>query len=246
MDRNESVGDPTRALRKHRGYRRQRNAHYPRGVFSDNFRAHARTSAGPAIARLALGSEGIFGIVTRATLRVRPLPEVQRDASAIFPNFKAGVRAMSEMARRGIVPASVRLVDNIQFAFARALKADEPPARSSFGEMKRRAASRAAEWYVTKWHGFSPEALAAMTLRFEGSAEQVYAEKRGIGAILARYGGRGEMPPMGGVDMPSHIKLRVCATLPSILDSSPNRSRLVLLGPTLRACAMQSSLPLSV
>ncbi len=47
-----------------------------------------------------LGSEGMFGVITEVTLRIRPLPEVRKHGSIVFPDFKEGVGFMREVARQ--------------------------------------------------------------------------------------------------------------------------------------------------
>ena len=53
-----------------------------------------------------LGSEGMFGVITEVTMRVRPTPEVRRYGSIVFPDFRQGVLFMREMAKQ----VSVRCV----------------------------------------------------------------------------------------------------------------------------------------
>ena len=148
-----------------------------------NGKSFPRTSTGPDVARLAIGSEGTLGIVTVATLRVREAPQVSRHSSAVFRSFEDGVSALRDMAAQGLCPASVRLIDETQFQFARALKPDEPPTLTS------RVLSRAAEFYVTRWHGMDPNALAAMTIKFEGTSDEVGAQERALRRIVSRRGG---------------------------------------------------------
>ena len=62
-----------------------------------------------------MGSEGNYGIVTEAVIRVRPIPPVKKYGSIIFYEFESGVKFMEEMAKSRIWPASIRLLDNVQF-----------------------------------------------------------------------------------------------------------------------------------
>jgi alkyldihydroxyacetonephosphate synthase len=59
-----------------------------------------RNSIGPDIQHFILGSEGMFGVITEVTVRIRPLPEVRRYGSIVFPNFREGVNFMREMAKQ--------------------------------------------------------------------------------------------------------------------------------------------------
>ena len=68
------------------------------------------------------GSEGTLGIVTSAVVKIFPLPEVQEYGSVLFPTFEDGFDFMYDLTREAVPPASVRLVDNLQFQFGLALK----------------------------------------------------------------------------------------------------------------------------
>ena len=60
---------------------------------------------------LLIGSEGAFGIVTEASLRIRPVPNVRAWASFTFPNFADGIDAVRLIYRSDARPATVRLID---------------------------------------------------------------------------------------------------------------------------------------
>jgi alkyldihydroxyacetonephosphate synthase len=70
-----------------------------------------RHGAGPRLADLFLGSEGAFGIVTAATLRVWPLPEDRRFRAWDVPSFDGALEAIRTVLHRGIMPAAIRLYD---------------------------------------------------------------------------------------------------------------------------------------
>ena len=62
------------------------------------------SAAGPDLRELVLGSEGRLGVVTRATLRVRPRPERVVVTGVVFPTWEAGLEAA-----RALVQGEVRL-----------------------------------------------------------------------------------------------------------------------------------------
>lgn len=152
----------------------------PRGVVGREGR-NPRESTGPNPKELALGSEGNFGIITSAVVQLRPLPEVQRYGSVVFPNFAAGVGFLRELSRVGQVPASVRLVDNLQFRFGHALKPRSTGLRALKGQLEKT--------FITKIRGFDPLQLTACTVVFEGSAEQVQNEERGFYTLARQHQG---------------------------------------------------------
>lgn len=89
----------------------------PQGTFKK--KEHwPRISAGPDFNQIILGSEGNYGVITEAIIKIRPVPEVQQFDSIIFPNFELGVKFMEEMSKQKTYPTSLRLVDNPQFSFS--------------------------------------------------------------------------------------------------------------------------------
>jgi len=58
-----------------------------------------------------VGSEGTIGIVTKAWLRLLPLPEDTRTFLALFHDVESGGRAASAIIAGGIVPAAMEMLD---------------------------------------------------------------------------------------------------------------------------------------
>jgi alkyldihydroxyacetonephosphate synthase len=69
------------------------------------------SGAGPSPDRLALGSEGILGVVTEAWVRIHAQPRYRASASVTFPDLFAGARAARGIAQAGLYPANCRLLD---------------------------------------------------------------------------------------------------------------------------------------
>ncbi|HXJ34985.1 MAG TPA: FAD-linked oxidase C-terminal domain-containing protein [Candidatus Eisenbacteria bacterium] len=62
---------------------------------------------------LTVGSEGTFGIVTRATLRLVRTPEGYRTLLAVFDSVEAASEAVSGIIAAGIVPAALEMMDRL-------------------------------------------------------------------------------------------------------------------------------------
>jgi glycolate oxidase len=62
---------------------------------------------------VVVGSEGTFGIVTRATLRLMRLPDAQRTLLAVFDSVAAASEAVSGIIGAGIVPAALEMMDGL-------------------------------------------------------------------------------------------------------------------------------------
>jgi alkyldihydroxyacetonephosphate synthase len=82
------------------------------------FRAVPATAAGPDLWRLLVGSEGTLGVVTEATLAVRPAPAVVAHAAYAFEDFARGLEAVRRVARAELRPAVMRLYDEADVGIA--------------------------------------------------------------------------------------------------------------------------------
>ncbi len=60
---------------------------------------------------LFVGSEGILGIVVRATVRLRPLPVARRTVTAFFGSTDAGASALAAITRSRVRPAVIEFLD---------------------------------------------------------------------------------------------------------------------------------------
>jgi alkyldihydroxyacetonephosphate synthase len=148
-----------------------------------------RSSTGIQAQRLAFGSEGGLGIVTRAVLQVWPLPEAQRYASFVFPDFEAGVRYLRAVQAAGIRPASIRLTNNTEFRLGQAL------GRARTGRSA--LVAKLTKQYVTRVKGFDPERMVACTVVMEGSPGEVRQQARGLFGLLAEHKGLSGGPENG-------------------------------------------------
>ncbi len=68
-------------------------------------------SSGPNLNHLFIGAEGVFGVITRATIRVYRVPESAQFASVGFDSFDEGFKAASEMLAIGIRPSLLDLTE---------------------------------------------------------------------------------------------------------------------------------------
>ncbi|MDH4046004.1 MAG: FAD-binding protein [Gemmatimonadota bacterium] len=66
---------------------------------------------GPDLVGVFVGSEGTFGIATRITVRLTPLPTAVRTLLADFDSLRAAGEAVSAIIASGIVPAALEMMD---------------------------------------------------------------------------------------------------------------------------------------
>ncbi len=74
----------------------------------------AASAAGPDLRQLAIGSEGVFGVITKVRLRVHPVPETTRYEAWSFPDFQTGAAALRAITQTGTGPTIVRLSDEVE------------------------------------------------------------------------------------------------------------------------------------
>jgi alkyldihydroxyacetonephosphate synthase len=128
------------------------------------------SAAGPDLRQFFLGSEGAFGIITEARLRVRTIPELQRYEAFSFRDFDTGLAAIRRLVQDGIAPDAVRLSD-----------VDESRANLTLA-----GAGLAARGYL-RARGHAAGCIAI--LGWEGRREVVSARYRLAGGVVAGHNG---------------------------------------------------------
>ena len=73
-----------------------------------------RSAAGPDLRQLVLGSEGAFGVITRVSVAVRPVPETRIYQGWRFGSFDAGAAALRALVQDGPRPTVLRLSDEAE------------------------------------------------------------------------------------------------------------------------------------
>jgi len=73
----------------------------------------ALDSPGYDLLAILAGSEGNLGVVTQATLRLLPRPEMTETLLAAFPSVKAGAEAVGAIIGAGIIPAALEMMDRV-------------------------------------------------------------------------------------------------------------------------------------
>jgi alkyldihydroxyacetonephosphate synthase len=73
-----------------------------------------RSSTGPDLRRLLVGSEGTLAVITRATLAVAQLPEGYAWRAFMFPGFDEGIALARDVAQGAVRPLVLRLLDDAE------------------------------------------------------------------------------------------------------------------------------------
>jgi alkyldihydroxyacetonephosphate synthase len=127
------------------------------------------------------GSEGNFGIITKAVIKIHPRPQVRQYGSLVFPSFEKGVAFLKELRQgEGVLPASIRLVNNFEFRFGQALKSAPTFWKGLSRKMQ--------DFVLYQVKGFKPLEMAASTIVMEGTRNEVEYQKKVIFRTAKRFG----------------------------------------------------------
>ncbi|MEA5359590.1 FAD-linked oxidase C-terminal domain-containing protein [Amycolatopsis sp., V23-08] len=83
--------------------------------------------AGYDLARLFVGSEGTLGVITQATVQLKPLPQAPATFVAGFTTAEAAGEAVARVVREGLVPSLLEIMD------ASSIKASETYLKTDLG-----------------------------------------------------------------------------------------------------------------
>ena len=152
----------------------------PKGTV-EQIRPITRASIGIKPQNILLGSEGNFGIITKATLKVHKTPTIQDYNSAVFHDWETGVAFMKELSESEFIPASARLMDNAQFRFGQALKE-----RSKGLDIWLK---KIEKFFVLKIKGFDPSKMVGASFKIEGNKADVNHQINKLKLLTKKYNG---------------------------------------------------------
>ncbi|MGI9428082.1 MAG: FAD-linked oxidase C-terminal domain-containing protein [Bythopirellula sp.] len=112
--------------------------------------------AGPDLAGMFVGSEGLFGIALEITLRLLPKPERYHTVLAAYDTLAKAGDAVALVVASGLLPGAMEIMDNL------AIEASEAAVHA----------------------GYPLEAAAALLVELEGPAEEVAAEIPLLKAVI--------------------------------------------------------------
>lgn len=72
-----------------------------------------KNTTGYNLEQLLIGSEGTLGIITKITLKLKPLPQNMIDLLAVFPDVESAIGIVTKVIKAGITPTCVEFMDTI-------------------------------------------------------------------------------------------------------------------------------------
>ena len=148
----------------------------PSGTIST--RPMPASSAGPDLNQLVVGSEGVLGVITEATMRVHPVPAMKDYRGYLFPDFAGAVAAIHECIERGELPSMIRLQDEGETELAFNMKAHATGLAAII--------QKPVKSYLAA-KGFTTPCI--MVVGFEGEPRHVKARRSEVFRILKAHRG---------------------------------------------------------
>jgi glycolate oxidase subunit GlcD len=159
-----------------------------------------------------VGSEGTLGIVTRATVRLTPLPEQVETLLAIFPDVVSACRAVSAVIEAGLLPAALEIVDRrtIEAVEASVYAAGLPTDAGAVLIVELDGAAPALPPQVEQIRGFAAGAgaTALFVARDEAERQRFWRARKGA------FGAMGRLAP----DLYVHDAVVPRARLPEVIE----------------------------
>jgi alkyldihydroxyacetonephosphate synthase len=134
------------------------------------------SSAGPDLNQWVVGSEGVLGVITEATMRVHRAPAVKDYRGFLFRNFEEGVAAIRECLDRGFIPSMFRLQDSGETELAFQLKSPKQGLEALIQKPIKR---------YLKAKGYTQPCI--MVVGFEGDEDSVRAIRGTALGILRKH-----------------------------------------------------------
>jgi alkyldihydroxyacetonephosphate synthase len=150
------------------------------------------TAAGPSLRELAIGSEGVLGVIPDVTVRVRPVPEAGRYETWIVESWEAGCEAVRKLAQQEALPDVIRISDEQETRFSLALSGPSGVAGSLFDRYLSLRGKQGGCLVVVGIDG-EPETIsrrrAAVTRRLRGEGAAYLGQSGGRAWKKGRYEG---------------------------------------------------------
>lgn len=148
----------------------------PRGPWRTE--AFPASAAGPNLNQFVAGSEGIFGVITAATVKIHRLPERKDYRGFFFRKLEDGLAAVRAIVQAELPVAMLRLSDGTETHFLHGFSATQRPP----GAIER------AAMQALSWRGYG-EGRCLLLVGLEGDRETVLESEVRTRALIQRHGG---------------------------------------------------------
>ena len=135
-------------------------------------------SSGPDLAELVVGSEGVLGIISDATIKIHPKAKKRDFRGYFFRSFEAGCKAVQEISQSDVPVSMLRLSDPDETKFLLQFR--------SLGESK--STAKELLWSAMSLGGYG-DSMSLLLLGVEGQATTVASSVYQTGLFCVKHGG---------------------------------------------------------
>jgi alkyldihydroxyacetonephosphate synthase len=128
-----------------------------------------RRGDGPDVGQILIGSEGVYGVIVAATVRIRRAPAERDYFMYAFKDFAGGVEIARGLVQSSAAPALVRVSDEEETTASLVL--GSRGGGSGLRHAGRRMARKAIEWRLERL-GIRPPAMATLLIGLEGTRDE--------------------------------------------------------------------------
>jgi alkyldihydroxyacetonephosphate synthase len=139
-----------------------------------------KAAAGPDLNQIVVGSEGVLGIITEATMQIHRLAG-REYRGILFPDFRSGAEFMRTCVQERYGASTVRLSNDQETALGFAMKKTSTPFQGFV--------QRAFKLHLTKVRRFKMEGACLLIAGLEGSAREIGQKRRPLLALARKFGG---------------------------------------------------------
>ena len=123
---------------------------------------------GYSMIELFVGSEGTLGIITKAIVRIVPLPETIKTLAVLFPDIQADVKVVPLLLKSGVTPCTLEFIDRFCLEAVKKTGLSDPVASL-----------------------ISPDTGAMLLIELDGDGDAVAKEAATVRQICERCGATG-------------------------------------------------------
>ena len=159
----------------------------PSGEVVHTGSACAKDVVGYDLTTLFVGSEGTLGVITRATLRLLPLPRAKQTLTAAFDTMASAAATVARIIGRGIIPTTLEFLDGASLrAVERYAQVGLPTTAEALLLIEVDGDPDAIEGPMTRVHRICEQggALAIKLAREKTDQEELWRARRAISPAL--------------------------------------------------------------
>eukprot|EP01063_Lacrimia_lanifica_P004619 TRINITY_DN1260_c1_g1_i1.p2 TRINITY_DN1260_c1_g1~~TRINITY_DN1260_c1_g1_i1.p2 ORF type:complete len:625 (+),score=269.25 TRINITY_DN1260_c1_g1_i1:63-1937(+) len=148
----------------------------PQGVITT---PTAPRAVGVNLKEVLLGSEGVYGIITHAVVKVQRVPETKVYEGWLIPSFEEGAECFRQATINDIHPTTFRLYDDDETRLSFAMKY---PASFMQGLV-----SKGIKQYASRWKGINLDKVCLSIIGYEGTKEDVAHSRKRLHRHLGKH-----------------------------------------------------------